>query len=47
MRDSDARNNLIGAFTYCADDDACGVHIVFDGKLILGTRAKKNTHQKL
>lgn len=41
MRDSDARNNLIGAFTYCADDDACGVHIVFDGKLILGTRAKK------
>lgn len=41
LRDSDARNNLIGAFTYCADDDACGVHIVFDGKVILGTRAKK------
>ena len=41
LRDTDARNNLLGAFTYCADSDACGVHIVFDGKVILGTRAKK------
>ncbi len=40
-RDTDARNNLIGAFTYAADDKACGVHLVFDGKVILGTRARK------
>lgn len=41
LRDTDARNNLIDAFGYCIDDHACGVHIVFDGSVILGTRAKK------
>ncbi len=41
LRDTDARENLAGAFSYCADDGAHGVHIVFDGKVILGTRAKK------
>ncbi|MDE5548306.1 MAG: asparaginase [Clostridia bacterium] len=41
MRDTDARRNLADAFTYCADDGASGVHIVFDGSVILGTRAKK------
>ena len=41
LRDTDARSNLYGAFTYCADERAMGVHIVFDGKIILGTRAKK------
>lgn len=41
LRDTDARRNLIDAFCYCADDGACGVHIVFDGSVILGTRAKK------
>lgn len=41
LRDTDARGNLRDAFTYCADDGAMGVHIVFDGKVILGTRAKK------
>lgn len=41
FRDTDARNNLLGAFTYAADDRACGVHLVFDGKVILGTRARK------
>ena len=41
LRDTDARNNLLDAFSYCADDNACGVHIVFDGNVILGTRAKK------
>lgn len=40
-RDTDARRNLSDAFFYCADDGACGVHIVFDGNVILGTRAKK------
>jgi len=41
LRDTDARKNLFDAFSYCADDRACGVHIVFDGNVILGTRAKK------
>lgn len=41
LRDTDARKNLYDAFCYCADDRACGVHIVFDGNIILGTRAKK------
>ena len=40
-RDTDARRNLSEAFSYCADDGASGVHIVFDGNVILGTRAKK------
>ncbi len=41
LRDTDARSNLYDAFCYCVDDGAHGVHIVFDGKVILGTRAKK------
>lgn len=41
LRDTDARNNLIGAFTFATDDNAHGVHIVFDDKVIAGTRAKK------
>ncbi len=41
LRDTDARKNLIDAFSYCADDGAQGVHVVFDGNVILGTRAKK------
>ena len=41
LRDTDARQNLFDAFAFCADDGAGGVHIVFDGKVILGTRAKK------
>ena len=40
-RDTDARRNLSDAFFYCADSGASGVHIVFDGNVILGTRAKK------
>lgn len=40
-RDTDARRNLIDAFAYAADDHSCGVHLVFDGKVILGTRARK------
>ncbi len=44
-RDTDARENLSDAFIYACDDNACGVHIVFDGKIICGTRAKK-THSK-
>ena len=41
LRDTDARNNLIGAFTFVSNDKAHGVHIVFDDKIISGTRAKK------
>lgn len=41
LRDTDARGNLADAFAYCTDDKACGVRVVFDGKVILGTRAKK------
>lgn len=40
-RDTDARSNLISAFLYAADPRANGVHIVFDNKVILGTRARK------
>lgn len=40
-RDSDARHNLISAFLYAADQGACGVKIVFNDKVILGTRARK------
>ncbi|MGE4353015.1 MAG: asparaginase [Oscillospiraceae bacterium] len=40
-RDTDARGNLRNAFLYAADDRACGVHLVFDSKVILGTRARK------
>ena len=40
-RDTDARANLSDAFLFAADDRAFGVRIVFDGNVILGTRAKK------
>lgn len=38
---TDSKSNLINAFRYAAFDGASGVQIVFDGKVILGTRAKK------
>ena len=41
MKDNDARNNLTNAFIYASYDKAYGVNIVFDNKVILGTRAKK------
>lgn len=40
-RDTDARNNLLRAFSYASADGAWGVQIVFDNKVILGTRARK------
>ena len=40
-RDTDARGNLLKAFTYASYDGAWGVQIVFDNKVILGTRARK------
>lgn len=41
LRDTDARENLLDAFLYAADDRACGLHVVFDHMVILGTRARK------
>ena len=40
-RDTDARENLRSAITYAADDDACGIHLVFDNKVICANRAQK------
>ena len=41
LRDTDARQNLFDAFCFASDEQAFGVNIVFDGAVILGTRAKK------
>ncbi|MBR5637124.1 MAG: asparaginase [Pseudobutyrivibrio sp.] len=38
---TDAKTNLLDSFIYAADDDSQNVSIVFDGKVICGTRAKK------
>lgn len=38
---TDAKSNLRDSILYAADDKSCGVQIVFSGKVILGTRAKK------
>ncbi len=38
---TDAKTNLIDSFRYATDDASCGVQIVFGGKVIAGTRAKK------
>lgn len=38
---TDAKSNLLDSFRYAADDRSQGVQIVFDGKVIAGTRAKK------
>ena len=41
LHDTDARMNLYNSFLYAADDDSHDVSLVFDGKVILGTRARK------
>lgn len=41
LNDTDARQNLTHSFLYAADDDSHGVSLVFDGKVISGTRARK------
>lgn len=38
---TDAKMNLIDSFLYVSDDKSQGIQIVFDGKVIAGTRAKK------
>lgn len=38
---TDAKLNLMHSFIFASDKDSHGVHIVFNGKAIIGTRAKK------
>ncbi len=38
---SDAKTNLADSFAYACQETACGVVIVFGGKVIIGTRARK------
>ncbi|HHV12705.1 MAG TPA: asparaginase [Clostridiales bacterium] len=45
MEVTDSKTNLFDSFSYAASNTACGVQIVFNGKVILGTRARK-THSK-
>ena len=41
MADTDARRNLYQSFLYACDRGSRGVRLGFDGKVILGTRARK------
>jgi len=41
LRDTDARQNVQDSFRYAVFPGAQGVSLVFDGKVILGTRARK------
>lgn len=38
---TDAKHNLYDSFLYACDCHACGVSLVFDGRVIAGTRARK------
>ena len=38
---TDSKINLLDAFTCACSDNICGVNIVFNGRVILGTRARK------
>ena len=41
MEITDAKSNLLDSFLYASDSESQGVQIIFDGKVIAGTRAKK------
>lgn len=41
MEITDAKKNLYDSIRYAADEDSTGVSLIFDGKVIAGTRAKK------
>ncbi len=45
MEITDSKTNLFDSFLYASSEGASGVQIVFNGKVILGTRARK-THSK-
>lgn len=38
---TDAKKNLVDSFRYAVEDNVKGIFIVFDGKAIIGTRARK------
>nr|WP_300094617.1 asparaginase [Sedimentibacter sp.] len=38
---TDAKKNLLDSFRFAAEKDVKGVYLVFDGKAIIGTRARK------
>ncbi len=38
---TDAKKNLLDSFRFAIEKDVAGVYLVFDGKAILGTRARK------
>ncbi|MBQ2890122.1 MAG: asparaginase [Clostridia bacterium] len=40
-KDTDAKKNLLDSFIYVSADDSYGVSVVFGGKVIVGTRARK------
>ena len=45
MEVTDSKTNLFDSFLYASSDGASGVQVVFNGKVILGTRSRK-THSK-
>lgn len=45
MEITDSKTNLYDSFLYASSEQASGVQIVFNGRVILGTRARK-THSK-
>ncbi|HWT74074.1 MAG TPA: asparaginase [Mobilitalea sp.] len=45
MEVTDSKTNLFDSFLYASSEEASGVQIVFNGKVILGTRGRK-THSK-
>ena len=49
VEDTDARRNLFDAFVAALDDTLSGIYIVFDGRVILGTRAQdaNQIHERL
>ena len=47
LRDTDARQNVQDSFRYAVFPGAQGVSLVFDGKVILGTRARKERTKSL
>lgn len=38
---TDAKKNLVDSFRYAVEDNVKGIFVVFDGKAIIGTRARK------
>ncbi len=38
---TDAKKNLLDSFRFAAEDGVSGVYLIFDGKAIIGTRARK------